>query len=105
MNGKEVPYQHLLSFMNLLPLLLIYSNPLNTFLILVFPFIGIYDNEYSYQALKKEFPSLETECFMSKPVRTEGLIRRIIGSCPNYPLQKFSYMSIVYSYTYPTYCI
>ena len=41
-------------------------------------FIGTYDNEESYQALKNEFPSLETECFMSKPVRTEDLIRRII---------------------------
>jgi DNA-binding NtrC family response regulator len=41
-------------------------------------FIGPYDNEDSYQALKNEFPSLETECFMSKPVRTEDLIKRII---------------------------
>jgi response regulator RpfG family c-di-GMP phosphodiesterase len=40
-------------------------------------FIGTYDNEESYQALRNEFPSLETECFMSKEVMIKDLIRRL----------------------------
>jgi DNA-binding response OmpR family regulator len=27
-------------------------------------FLGTYDNEESYQAVRKEFPSLEAECFI-----------------------------------------
>jgi hypothetical protein len=33
--------------------------------------------EESYEALKKEFPSLEAECFMSKEVIIRDLIGRI----------------------------
>jgi DNA-binding response OmpR family regulator len=40
-------------------------------------FIGTYDNEESYKALRNEFPSLEADCFMSKEVAIKDLIRRI----------------------------
>jgi two-component system catabolic regulation response regulator CreB/two-component system response regulator ChvI len=40
-------------------------------------FIGIYDNEESHQALRDRFPSLEPECFMSKEVMINDLIRRV----------------------------
>lgn len=40
-------------------------------------FLGTYDNEESYQALRNEFPSLEAECFMSKPIKVNDLIRRV----------------------------
>ncbi len=40
-------------------------------------FLGIYNNEESYHALRKEFPSLEAECFMSKEIRIKDLIGRI----------------------------
>ena len=40
-------------------------------------FIGTYDNEESHKALRDRFPSLELECFMSKDVRINDLIRRI----------------------------
>jgi CheY-like chemotaxis protein len=38
-------------------------------------FIGTYDNEKSYRALRDRFPSLEPECFMSKEVNINDLIR------------------------------
>ncbi|HEU4443603.1 MAG TPA: response regulator [Nitrososphaeraceae archaeon] len=40
-------------------------------------FIGTYDNEESYKALRNEFPLLEADCFMSKEVTIKDLIRRI----------------------------
>lgn len=40
-------------------------------------FIGTYDNEESHKALRDQFPSLEPECFMSKEVGINDLIRRI----------------------------
>ena len=40
-------------------------------------FIGMYDNEESHKALSHKFPSLEPECFISKEVSINNLIRRI----------------------------
>ena len=40
-------------------------------------FIGTYDNEESYKALRNEFSSLEADCFMSKEVAIKDLIKRI----------------------------
>jgi PleD family two-component response regulator len=40
-------------------------------------FIGTYDNDESHQALRAQFPSLEPECFMSKEVGINDLIRTI----------------------------
>ena len=40
-------------------------------------FLVIYDNEESYQALRKKFRSLDAECFMSKEVMIKDLIGRI----------------------------
>jgi DNA-binding response OmpR family regulator len=40
-------------------------------------FIGTCDNEEGYQALRNSIPSLETECFISKPIIIKDLIRRI----------------------------
>jgi PleD family two-component response regulator len=40
-------------------------------------FLVIYDNEESYQALRKEFRSLDAECFMPKEVLIKDLIGRI----------------------------
>lgn len=40
-------------------------------------FIGTYDNEESYKALRNEFSSLEADCFMSKDVAIKDLIGRI----------------------------
>jgi DNA-binding NtrC family response regulator len=40
-------------------------------------FMGIYDNEETYQALRDQFPSLEEECFMSKSVGIQDLIERV----------------------------
>ncbi len=40
-------------------------------------FIGIYDNEETYQTLRGLFPSLEIECFMLKSVSIQGLIERV----------------------------
>ena len=40
-------------------------------------FIGTYDNDESHQALRARFPSLEPECFMSKEVSINDLLRII----------------------------
>ncbi len=40
-------------------------------------FLGMYDNEESHKALRDKFPSLEPECFISKEVSINDLIRRI----------------------------
>jgi two-component system, OmpR family, response regulator ChvI len=40
-------------------------------------FIGTYDNEESHRALKDRFPTLESECFMSKEVPIKDMIRRV----------------------------
>jgi PleD family two-component response regulator len=40
-------------------------------------FLVIYDNEESYQALRKEFRSLDEDCFMPKEVMIKDLIGRI----------------------------
>ena len=42
-------------------------------------FIGRYDNDESHQALRARFPSLEPECFMSKEVSINDLLRIIIA--------------------------
>lgn len=40
-------------------------------------FIGMYDNEESQKLLKEKLPSLEPECFISKEIRINDLIKRI----------------------------
>lgn len=40
-------------------------------------FIGTFDNDESHQALRARFPSLEPECFMSKEVSINDLLRII----------------------------
>lgn len=40
-------------------------------------FIGMYDNEESQKALRDKLPSLEPECFISKEVSINDMIRRI----------------------------
>jgi two-component system, OmpR family, response regulator ChvI len=40
-------------------------------------FIGLYNDKKTYRALRKQFPSLEIDCFMPKPVKIQSLINRI----------------------------
>jgi response regulator RpfG family c-di-GMP phosphodiesterase len=40
-------------------------------------FVGIYKDKKAYHTLRKQFPSLEIDCFMPKPVKIQSLINRI----------------------------
>ena len=40
-------------------------------------FIGIYKDKKALHTLKEQFPSLEIDCYMQKPVKIQGLIKRI----------------------------
>lgn len=40
-------------------------------------FIGIYKDKKALHTLKEQFPSLEIDCFMQKPVKIQSLIKRI----------------------------
>ena len=57
--------------------------------------MGTYDNKESHEVLRKQLPSLEPECFMSKEISINDLIRRINALLGKYKIRTTSQRKIL----------